>query len=149
MTSNAPTNCSMVIESKTSAVAGVCEKVLSRLRDNSYDNDDIFAIHLTLEEAITNAVKHGNKLDPAKKVTINYSIDAEKIEISITDEGDGFKPDSVADPRWGEGLLKPGGRGLLLINSYMDVVKYNERGNSVFMVRYKERPHLTQRKDQA
>lgn len=147
MTSNVPTNCSMVIESKTSAVANVCEQILSRLRDNSFEQDDIFAIHLTLEEAITNAVKHGNKMDPAKKVTIQYTINSEKIEVSITDEGDGFKPDNVADPRWGEGLLKPGGRGLLLMNSYMDVVKYNERGNSVYMVRYKERPHLTQRKD--
>ena len=146
MTSNAPTNCSMVIESKPSAVANVCEQILCKLKDNSFDKDDIFAIHLTLEEAFNNAVKHGNKMNPAKKVAIHYSIDSEKIEISITDEGDGFKPDSVADPRWGEGLLKP--RGLLLMNSYMDVVKYNERGNSVYMVRYKERPHLTQRKDQ-
>jgi len=148
MTSNASTNCSMVIESKPSAVANVCEQILSGLKDNSFDKDDIFAIHLTLEEAFNNAVKHGNKMDPAKKVAIHYSIDSEKIEISITDEGNGFKPDSIADPRWGEGLLKPGGRGLLLMNSYMDVVKFNERGNSVFMVRYKERPHLTHRKNE-
>jgi serine/threonine-protein kinase RsbW len=148
MTSNAPINCSMIIESKPSAVADVCEQILSKLRDNSFDKDDIFAIHLTLEEAFNNAVKHGNKMDPAKKVSINYSIDSDKIEISITDEGDGFKPDSVADPRWGEGLLKPGGRGLLLMNSYMDVVKFNEQGNSVYMVRYKERPHLTRHKDE-
>jgi serine/threonine-protein kinase RsbW len=138
----------MVIESKPSAVANVCERVLSKLEDNSFDKDDIFAIHLTLEEAINNAVRHGNKMNPAKKVTINYSIDSDKIEISITDEGDGFKPESVADPRWGEGLYKPGGRGLLLMNSYMDVVKFNERGNSVYMVRYKERPHLTIREDE-
>jgi serine/threonine-protein kinase RsbW len=87
-------------------------------------------------------------MNPEKKVTINYSIDSDKIEITIADEGDGFKPESVADPRWGEGLYKPGGRGLLLMNSYMDVVKFNERGNSVYMVRYKERPHLTQRKEE-
>jgi serine/threonine-protein kinase RsbW len=148
MTSNAPINCSIVVESKLSAVTNACEQILSRLEDNSFNKDDIFAIHLTLEEAISNAVKHGNKMDPDKKVTVNYSIDSDKIEISITDEGDGFKPESVVDPRWGEGLYKPGGRGLLLMNSYMDVVKFNEQGNSVYMVRYKERPHLTKRKDQ-
>jgi serine/threonine-protein kinase RsbW len=148
MTSNSPTNYSIVVESKPSAVANVCEQILSKLEDNSFNKDDIFAIHLTLEEAVNNAVKHGNKLNPEKKVTINYSIDSDKIEISITDEGEGFKPESVEDPRWGEGLYKPGGRGLLLMNSYMDIVKFNEQGNSVYMVRYKERPHLTKRKDQ-
>ena len=99
MTSNAPINCSIVVESKLSAVTNACEQILSRLEDNSFNKDDIFAIHLTLEEAISNAIKHGNKMDPDKKVTVNYSIDSDKIEISITDEGDGFKPESVVDPR--------------------------------------------------
>jgi serine/threonine-protein kinase RsbW len=97
-----------------------------------------------LEEAFLNAVKHGNKMDPTKKVKIDYSVDPDKIEISITDEGSGFEPESVVDPRFGEGLFEPGGRGLLLINSYMDIVKFNEQGNSVYMVRYKEKPPLTE-----
>lgn len=143
MASDVPINSSMVVESRQSAVSQVCGQILSKLKDNSYSKDDIFAIHLTLEEAFLNAVKHGNKSDPTKMVTINYSITPDKVEISITDEGGGFKPDSVADPREGEGLFQPGGRGLLLMNSYMDVVRFNEQGNSVYMVRYKEKPHLT------
>jgi serine/threonine-protein kinase RsbW len=144
MASNAPDNCSIVVESKASAVVDVCKQILSKLEDNNFDKDDVFAVHLTLEEAFLNAVKHGNKMDPAKKVKIDYSVDPDKIEISITDEGSGFEPESVADPRFGEGLFEPGGRGLLLMNSYMDIVKFNERGNSVYMVRYKEKPHLRQ-----
>ncbi len=143
MASDVPINNSMVVASRQSAVSQVCEQILSKLRDNSYSKDDIFAIHLTLEEAFHNAVKHGNKSDPTKKVIVDYSITPDKVEISITDEGGGFKPESVADPREGEGLFKPGGRGLLLMNSYMDVVRFNEQGNSVYMVRYKEKPHLT------
>lgn len=143
MTSEVPINCSMVVASRQSAVTQVCDQILARLRDNSYSKDDIFAIHLTLEEAFLNAVKHGNKSDPTKKVIIDYSITPDKIEVSITDEGCGFKPEDVADPREGEGLFKPGGRGLLLMNSYMDVVRFNKQGNSVYMVRYKEKPHLT------
>ena len=142
MASEAPISCSIVVESKPSAVVEVCREILSRLEANSFGKDDIFAVHLTLEEAFLNAVKHGNKMDPAKKVKIDYSMDSNKVEISITDEGNGFEPDSVADPRFGEGLYEPGGRGLLLMNSYMDTVKYNQRGNSVYMVRYKEKPDM-------
>lgn len=144
MASEAPINCSMVVESKSSAVVDVCNRILSSMEENNFDKDDIFAVHLTLEEAFLNAVKHGNKMDPTKKVKVDYSVDAEKVEISITDEGEGFEPDSVADPRFGPGLYQPGGRGLLLMNSYMDTVRYNEQGNSVYMVRYREKPHLAE-----
>jgi serine/threonine-protein kinase RsbW len=143
MASEAPISCSIVVESKPSAVVEVCKQILPRLEANSFGKDDIFAVHLTLEEAFLNAVKHGNKMDPTKKVKVDYSVDSDKVEICITDEGNGFQPDAVADPRFGEGLYEPGGRGLLLMNSYMDTVKYNERGNSVYMLRYKEKPHLT------
>ena len=49
---------------------------------------------------------------------------------------------------FGENLFRPGGRGLLLMNSYMDMVKYNEQGNSVYLVRYKEKPTLTESQGQ-
>jgi serine/threonine-protein kinase RsbW len=142
MVSRAPINFSMVVKSRPSAVVEVCEQILSKLEAKGFSQDDIFAVHLALEEAFLNAVKHGNKMDSRKYVKIDYSVDLDRIEISLTDEGDGFEPSSVADPRYGEDLYKPGGRGLLLINSYMDVVKFNERGNSLYMVRYKEKPPL-------
>jgi serine/threonine-protein kinase RsbW len=148
MVSRAPITFSIVVKSEPSAVVEVCEQVLSKLEANGFDKDDVFAVHLALEEAFLNAVKHGNKMDPNKEVKIDYSIDLDKIEISLTDEGNGFEPSSVADPRCGEDLYKPGGRGLLLMNSYMDVVKFNERGNSLYMVRYKEKPPLKKDRDQ-
>jgi len=148
MTSKTPASYSIVVESKPSAIVGVFEQIRSKLIDNNFGKDDIFAIHLTMEEAFLNAVKHGNKMDPSKKITVEYSVDADKVEISITDQGPGFKPDTVEDPRFGENLFKPGGRGLLLMNSYMDMVKYNPEGNSVSMIRYKEKPYLTKNKDQ-
>lgn len=140
MASKASINSSIVVDSKSSAVVEVCKEILAKLEENNFDKDDIFAVHLTFEEAFLNAVKHGNKNDPNKKVKIDYSVNAEKVEITITDEGTGFEPESVDDPRFGEGLYEPGGRGLLLMNSYMDIVKYNEQGNSVYMLRYKEKP---------
>jgi len=127
-----------VVDSKASAVVEVCNEIRQKLKEHNFDKDDIFAVHLTLEEAFYNAVKHGNKMDPTKKVKIDYCVNSEKVEITITDEGTGFEPVYVDDPRSGSGLYEPGGRGLLLMNSYMDVVKYNEDGNSVYMVKYKE-----------
>ena len=144
MAPEAPINCSIVVQSKSSAVVDVCNRILSKLKEHNFDKDDIFAVHLTFEEAFLNAVEHGNKMDPNKKVKIDYTVDDDKVEISITDEGNGFEPDEVADPRYGPGLYQPGGRGLLLMNSYMDTVKYNDQGNSVYMVRYKEKPPLTE-----
>ncbi|HPY52032.1 MAG TPA: ATP-binding protein, partial [Sedimentisphaerales bacterium] len=93
-----------------------------------------------LEEAFLNAVKHGNKMDPSKTVTIDYAIDPEKVEIRIQDQGSGFNPQTVPDPRVGENLYRPEGRGLLLMSAYMHVFEYNERGNGVHMIRYKDRP---------
>ncbi len=147
MVSKAPNNCSIVVESRPSAIIDLCGQIVSKLEANGFGNDDIFAVHLAMEEAFLNAVKHGNKMDHTKEVKIDYSVGLDKIEISMTDEGEGFEPASVADPRFGESLYKPGGRGLLLINSYMDMVKFNEQGNSLYMVRYKEKPRLTKRRD--
>lgn len=149
MASKAPINSSIVVESKATAVVDVCNEILAKLEANKFDKDDIFAVHLTFEEAFLNAVKHGNKNDPTKKVKIDYSVTPEKVEITITDEGDGFEPDAVDDPRFGKGLYEPGGRGLLLMNSYMDTVKYNDKGNSVYMVRFKEKPLLSRDQDES
>jgi len=127
---------SITVESRLSAFAAVCKRILAELKDYSFNEDDLFAVHLALDEAFANAVAHGNEMDPNKKVKVEYSIDSDKIEISMTDEGDGFEPDSVPDPRYGPGPDETSGRGLLLMNSYMDTVKFNEPGNSVYMVRY-------------
>jgi serine/threonine-protein kinase RsbW len=138
----------MVVESKPSAVAVLCKPILCKLEGSGFSKEDVFAVHLALEEAFINAVRHGNKMDPSKKVTIDYSVDLDKVEISMTDQGEGFDPGGVPDPRVGENLYKPQGRGLLLMNSYMDVVKFNERGNCVHMVRYKEKPGTTRSRSQ-
>ena len=147
MASETPVKCSITICSQPSAVADVCKLILPQLQANGFEQDDIFAIHLALEEAFQNAVEHGNKMDPNKKVQIDYFINAEKFEISVTDEGHGFKPEEVPDPRLGDNIYRPDGRGVLLINSYMDVVKYNERGNSVRMIRYKATQNSAENKE--
>jgi serine/threonine-protein kinase RsbW len=143
MASETPNSGSEIIESKPSAISDLYERIVSNLEDKGYSEDDIFAVHLALEEAFLNAVTHGNKMDPSKKVRVDYLVGVDKVEIYITDQGHGFNPKTVPDPRLGQNLYKTEGRGLLLISSYMDVVEFNERGNRVRMVRYKEKPDLT------
>lgn len=140
MAAESPVKRSIVVESEPSALRQPCRQILSALEAMGFNQDDIFAVHLAMEEAFYNAVKHGNKMDPSKKVTIEYAVDPDKVEICLTDEGEGFDPSTIPDPRVGENLYRPEGRGLLLINSYMHVVEYSERGNRLRMVRYKGQP---------
>jgi serine/threonine-protein kinase RsbW len=148
MTAESPITYSIIVDSKPSAIVEVCDKILTQLQNNCFSLDDIFAVHLAVEEAFINAIRHGNKMDTTKKVKIEYLVSSDKVEISMTDQGEGFNPDVVPDPRLGENLYRPEGRGLFLINSYMDEVTFNERGNRVCMVRFKEKPPLTNRQDQ-
>ncbi len=141
MASKPPISRSMVVGSVPSAVFVVCRPLLSELEANNFSEEDIFAVHLSLQEAFLNAISHGNKMDLYKEVKIDYLVGSDKVEIFMTDEGGGFDPESVPDPRCEENLYKSKGRGLLLMRSYMDTVKFNERGNGVHMVRYKEKPH--------
>lgn len=144
MASKAPITCSMAVASTLLASEGVCHLIMSILEDSGFGKEDVFAVHLALQEAFINAVRHGNQMDPDKEVKIEYLVDSEKFEISVTDEGDGFDPEAVPDPRCEENLYKPNGRGLLLMRAYMDVVEYNEKGNGVRMVRHREKPLVTE-----
>jgi len=130
---------SVIVESRPRALDKFYRWVLSRLEANKFNQDDIFAVHLALEEAFLNAVKHGNKSDPSKEVKIDCSVGSDKVEISMADDGGGFDPDAVPDPRYGENLYRFEGRGLFLIRAYMHEVNFNEQGNRIRMIRYKGR----------
>jgi len=144
MTSKKPVNHSIVVASDPSAIVGISRRILSSLKANKFSQEDIFAVHLALEEAFINSIKHGNKMDPTKEVKIDYSVTLDKIEISVTDQGKGFQPDAVPDPRFGDNLYKAGGRGLFLMRSYMNEIKFNESGNSLRMVKYKGKSSLAE-----
>ncbi len=142
MASGAPISRSVVIASVPSVASELCRQVLAEVEAHDFIQEDVFAVHLALEEAFLNAIKHGNKMEPDKHIKVDYTIDGNKIEISVADEGSGFDPNIVPDPRWSEHLYKTNGRGLLLMRSYMDVVEHNERGNRVHMIRYREKPRF-------
>jgi serine/threonine-protein kinase RsbW len=94
---------------------------------------EIFSIKLALEEALINAIKHGNQMDRAKKVRVHYRVTAAFFEVQVADEGAGFDPSDVPDPTAVENLERPCGRGLMLMRHYMTDVVYNQAGNCVAM----------------
>jgi serine/threonine-protein kinase RsbW len=129
----------ITIKNDAKLANGVCEDILALAKKSLFTEDDLFGIHLSLEEAIVNAVRHGNGGDPNKKVVINYLVNDNAVDVRIADQGTGFKPETVPDCRSPENILKLGGRGLLLMKNYMDVVEYNDRGNEVHLVKYKKK----------
>lgn len=88
--------------------------------------DKINGLLLSITEATTNAIKHGNKSDKNKLVFIDVSCDNEFITIKIKDQGEGFDPNKIPDPTHPENLLKDSGRGIYLMKIYMDEIKFNK-----------------------
>lgn len=107
------------------------QQVLDELASLGWKQRDLFGVHMALEESISNAIRHGNKLDPTKQVDVQCRISPSLFWVSVSDEGAGFCPSKVPDCCSPECIELPGGRGLALMNAYMTHVEYNERGNSV------------------
>jgi serine/threonine-protein kinase RsbW len=125
------------IPSDTSVGSGLVNELIDAMTEREWPAADLFRTQLAYEEAIVNAIRHGNQCDPDKTVTVEMRCDQDRVWIRITDEGEGFDPDSVPDPRQEELLEVPGGRGVLLIKEIMNEVRYNERGNVITMVKRK------------
>src|SRR5262249_15467682 len=108
----------VTIPSDTGEARKVQEAIESQLQARQVADKEIFSVRLALEEALVNAIKHGNQMDRSKKVHISYRFVADRLEIQITDEGPGFDPADVPDPTDVENLERPCGRGLMLMRHY-------------------------------
>lgn len=125
----------VIIPSDTAEARRVQEEIEKHLPACGASDKEIFSVRLALEEALVNAIKHGNQFDRSKSVRICYRFLPDRFEIQITDEGSGFDPEDVPDPTAVENLERPCGRGLMLMRHYMTNVDYNQRGNSVSMMK--------------
>jgi anti-anti-sigma factor len=93
---------------------------------------------LCFDEAITNAMVHGNKLDPGRKVRVILCADGERWGAIVEDQGDGFKPSDIPSPDDLESALRESGRGILLMDGYLDDLLYSSKGNRVLMIRRRQ-----------
>lgn len=94
--------------------------VKAGLNEDKYNN-----ISLAVAEAISNSMKHGNKNDKSKKVFIKITSDKEKMIVTLKDQGDGFDPKEIPDPTKPENILKDSGRGIHIMRSLLDDLRFN------------------------
>jgi serine/threonine-protein kinase RsbW len=142
MTDDRPSTHDLFVASDLAEVRRVQDLVEATLQANRFGESDQFAVKLAVEEALVNAIKHGNQLDPGKRVRVQYSVAGDLFRIHITDEGPGFNPEDLPDPTADDFLERPCGRGVLLIRSFMTSVDYLGRGNEVVMSKEKTPPDV-------
>ena len=129
---------SETIPSDFAAGFEVQRRIIEAVERHGYDTEEIFALKIATEEALVNAIKHGNKLDKNKHVRIEALVTPDKIQIEIEDEGEGFDRSLVPNPLDEENIEKPSGRGILLIESYMTEVAWSAGGRCVRMTKRRE-----------
>jgi serine/threonine-protein kinase RsbW len=121
-------------------VRRVQNDIKEALTSHGFDDRDMFHIELAMEEALVNAMKHGNQLDNEKKVFLKYIVNAEHFDVRIEDQGNGFCAEDVPDPTLPENLERACGRGLYMMRSFMTLVEYQGRGNILAMKKAKSPP---------
>lgn len=131
-------------------LSNLLERVDSILRGFRYGESESAIIRLTLHELGTNSIEHGNMNDISKSVKMSFVINCEKVCATITDEGEGFNPDDINDPSDFDLLVESleandekrftRGRGVWMSAKYADLIRYNDKGNSVYFERNKTFP---------
>ncbi len=124
----------LIIESRIDNLRMV-EKIIDSITNEiGISKENYGKVLVSAMEAVNNAIVHGNKSDPAKKVDIEILFAGEQLNITVTDEGPGFKPASVPDPTEPENIEALNGRGIFLMSHLADGIEFSEKGNSVKMI---------------
>jgi serine/threonine-protein kinase RsbW len=129
-----------VLDSTLESVDGAEETVLHEATQLGFGEDDLHKIGISLRECMVNAVVHGNRYNLRKKVHLKVTRTPDCLTVMVGDEGDGFDPSAVPDPLAGENLLRGSGRGVMLMQAFMDEFQISKRepqGTEVKMVKYK------------
>jgi len=129
-----------VLESTLESVDSAEQTVIGEAEALGLDEDDLHRVGIAIRECMVNAVVHGNRYNARKKVHLKVVRTAESLTVVVGDEGDGFDPNAVPDPLAGENLLRGSGRGVMLMQAFMDEFQISKRepqGTEVKMVKYK------------
>ena len=126
----------ITIPGETGAIHPVVDQIMSAIGEMGCARGQEFEIRLAISEALANAVLHGCKRDPTKKVEICLECDpARGMLLVVRDPGTGFDPATIPSPIEGEQLYRGGGRGIFLINQLMDEVEYHRGGTEIRMIK--------------
>lgn len=126
-------------ESRLESIEKIKEMILKNLEMRGFSDDQMFDIEISLEEALYNAIVHGNGINSKKTVNVSINIDNELFQITITDQGDGFNVQELTtmDCTRKDRILRGNGRGLFIIRKTMDSVEYSESGRCITMIKRK------------
>ena len=110
----------------------IIEKLIDDMRSEHDIHEDAFGnILVAVTEAVNNAIQHGNKYDPNKKVKVTYEMEEETMSFIITDQGSGFDYYNLPDPTAPENIEKPTGRGVFLMKHLADQIIFSDDGKTV------------------
>ncbi|HTY11868.1 MAG TPA: ATP-binding protein [Bacteroidota bacterium] len=110
------------------------EEFLIRMNSSLHlDEEKLGSLLVVVTEAVNNAIIHGNKRDPAKKVIVTGTRKGHALTIRVKDEGKGFDPSAIPNPVHEDNLLRESGRGVFLMHQLMEKVSFNAHGNEVTM----------------
>ncbi len=136
-----------IIESDSDQAHELIEKIAGRLEEEEWSMREQFQIRMAMEETITNAIEHGNRRSPDKKVRISCRISPHEFWLEVEDEGSGFCREEIADCTQEDRIGLPRGRGVMLIESFMSEAEYVGRGNLVRMSRTRNDPKFDIRRE--
>lgn len=123
------------IASDFKKVKEVSQKILQFLNGRQLSDSFLFDVRLACEEAVINAIKHGNQSSARKTVSISCDVTEEAVVIAVEDQGQGFDYRNLPDPTKEENIFKGCGRGLFLIHNAVDKVEFNSPGNKITMTK--------------
>lgn len=113
---------------------GLVEKLINEICSAHQVAEDHYGnILVAVTEAVNNAIQHGNKLDPGKKVQLSFSSGDNMLSFDVSDQGDGFNFSSLPDPTNPENIEKPNGRGVFLMRHLADKVEFLNDGRTVHL----------------
>lgn len=117
-------------------IGPVVEGVMRLVRQLGCADDEEFEVELAIQEALSNAIRHGAKSDPGKEVQFCVGCDESRgMLIVVRDPGEGFDPASIPSPVLGERIYETHGRGIYLINQFMDEVRFEKGGTEIHMLK--------------
>ncbi|MBF0618651.1 MAG: ATP-binding protein [Candidatus Omnitrophica bacterium] len=133
--SGIPLHISETLQSRIGLVPAFIAAVMGKLCFLPFEQKASFDIKLALQEAVINAMKHGNKLNAALVVKVDIQAQERQLTIEVTDQGPGFDYTSIPNPILPENLEKMSGRGIFLIQNAMDHVEFEDHGRTIRMTK--------------
>jgi len=127
----------LIMESDLEEIERAVEEAEGFFSAHIQDEDFVYKLVLLTSEAVTNAIEHGNKLDPTKSVIVDFIVEQERLEVWVQDEGAGFRREDIRDPLKQENLLEDGGRGIYLMELMADEIIYEREGCRIGMFFYR------------